>query len=57
MRVGTQGLFCPFLKTLVGPFLPTRLTVPGSPRMLVPLRKEKKEAGCNFTKVYTEEDN
>ena len=33
MRVGTQGLFDPYLKTLVAPFLPTRLTAPGSPRM------------------------
>ena len=29
MRVGTQGLFRLYLK----PFLPTRLTAPGSPRM------------------------
>ena len=33
VRVGTQGLFRPYLKTFVGPFLPTRLTAPGSPRM------------------------
>ena len=33
MRVGTQGLFCPYLKTFVTPFFPTRLTAPGSPRM------------------------
>ena len=33
MRVGTQGLFRPYLKTFVAPFLPTRLTAPGSPRM------------------------
>ena len=33
VRVGTQGLFCPYLKTFVPPFLPTRLTAPGSPRM------------------------
>ena len=32
MRVGTQGLFRPYLKTFVLPFLPTRLTTPGSPR-------------------------
>ena len=33
MRVGTQGLFHQYLKTFVPPFLPTRLTAPGSPRM------------------------
>ena len=33
VRVGTQGIFRPFLKTFVGPFLSTRLTTPGSPRM------------------------
>ena len=33
MRVGTQGLFCPHLKTFVPPFLPTWLTAPGSPKM------------------------
>ena len=33
MRVGTQGLFRPYLKSFVLPFLPTRLTAPGSPRM------------------------
>ena len=33
VRVGTQGLFRPYLKTLVTSFLPTRLTAPGSPRM------------------------
>ena len=33
VRVGTQGLFCPYLKTFVPPFLPARLTAPGSPRM------------------------
>ena len=33
MRVGTQGLFRPYLKTFFVPFLPTRLTVPGSLRM------------------------
>ena len=30
VRVGTQGLFCPYLKTFVPPFLPTRLTAPVS---------------------------
>ena len=34
VRVGTQRLFRPYLKTFVPPFLPTRLTAPGSPRML-----------------------
>ena len=29
----TQGLFRPYLKAFVPPFLPTRLTAPGSPRM------------------------
>ena len=33
VRVGTQGLFCRYLKTFVPPFLPTRLTAPESPRM------------------------
>ena len=33
MTVGTQGLFRPYLKAFVPPFLPTRLTAPGSPRM------------------------
>ena len=33
VRVGSQGLFRPYLKTFVLPFLPTRLTAPGSPRM------------------------
>ena len=33
VRVGTQGLFRPYLKTFVAHFLPTRLTAPGSPRM------------------------
>ena len=29
MRVGIQGLFRPYLKTIVSPFLPTRLTALG----------------------------
>ena len=33
VRVGTQGLFRLYLKTFVTPFLPARLTAPGSPRM------------------------
>ena len=33
MRVGTQGFFHLCLKTFVAPFLPARLTAPGSPRM------------------------
>ena len=33
VRVGTQGLFRLCLKTLVAPFLPVRLTAPGSPWM------------------------
>ena len=38
MRVGTQGLFRPYLKTFVALFLPTRLTAPWSPRMGIGLR-------------------
>ena len=34
VRVGTQGLFRQYLKTFVPPFLLTRLTAPGSPRMV-----------------------
>ena len=34
VKVATQGLFHPYLKTFVPPFLPTRLTAPGSPRMV-----------------------
>ena len=34
VRVGIQGLFRLCLKTFVAPFLPARLTAPGSPRML-----------------------
>ena len=33
VRLGTQGVFRPYLKTFVAPFLPTRLTAPRSPRM------------------------
>ena len=33
LRVGTLGLFHPYVKTFVAPFLPTQLTAPGSPRM------------------------
>ena len=32
--IGTQGLFRPYMKTFLPPFLPTRLTATGSPRML-----------------------
>ena len=38
VKVGTQGLFRPYLKTFVLPFLPTRLTAPGSPRMGLTIR-------------------
>ena len=31
VRIGTQGLFCPYLKTFVTSFFLTRLTAPGSP--------------------------
>ena len=34
VKVGTQGLFRPCLKTFVAPFLPARLTAPGSLRMV-----------------------
>ena len=34
MRVGTQRLFRPYLKTYLPPFLLTRLTAPGSPRII-----------------------
>ena len=34
VTVGTKGLFRPYLKIFATPFLPTRLTAPGSPRML-----------------------
>ena len=34
VRVGTQGLFRPCLKTFVAPLSPAWLTAPGSPRML-----------------------
>ena len=34
VRVGTQGLFRPYLKTFVPPFLPSRLTAPESPRVV-----------------------
>ena len=33
LRVGTKGLFRPCLKTFLVPFLSTRLTAAGSPRM------------------------
>ena len=33
VRVGTKGLFRLYLKCFVAPFLPARLTAPGSPRM------------------------
>ena len=36
VRVGTQGLFRLCLKTFIAPFLPARLTAPGSPRMGLP---------------------
>ena len=32
---GTQGLFSPYFKTFVAPFLSTRLTAPGSPGWLL----------------------
>ena len=47
MRVGTQGLFCPYLKTFVPPFLPTRLTAPESPRMRLP---------ASFSGSYTQDE-
>ena len=36
--VGTQGLFPSCCKTFVEPFLPARLTAPGSPRMWYPIK-------------------
>ena len=44
VRVGTQGLFCPYLKTFVPPFLLTKLTAPGSPR--------KRQCTLNFFMIY-----
>ena len=41
VRVGTQGLFRPYLKTLVPPFLPSWLTAPESPRMRLMWRKRE----------------
>ena len=41
MTVGTQGLFRPYLKTFVPPFLLTRLTAPGSPRMGLTVKVDK----------------
>ena len=49
MRVGTQGLFRPCLKTFVPPFLPTRLTAPGSPRMVRLVKSTASEPG--LTKI------
>ena len=37
VRVSTQGLFCPYLKTFVAHFLATQVTAPGSPRMTLAL--------------------
>ena len=37
VRVSTQGLFRPYLKTFVAHFLPTQVTAPGSPRMTLAL--------------------
>ena len=36
-RFPSRGLFRPWLKTFVAPFLPTQLTAPGSPGMVLPL--------------------
>ena len=36
-RFPSRGLFRPWLKTFVAAFLPTQLTAPGSPRMVLPL--------------------
>ena len=41
MRVGTQGLFRQYLKTFVPPFLPTRLTAPGSLTMAAKQQNKK----------------
>ena len=44
VRVGTQGLFRPYLKTFDAPFLRTRLTAPGSPRMVKSQKTPEKES-------------
>ena len=36
-RFPSRGLFHPWLKTFVAPFLPTQLTAPRSPGMVLPL--------------------
>ena len=36
-RFPSRGLFRPWLKTFVAPFLPTQLTAPGSPGIVLPL--------------------
>ena len=50
VRVGTQGLFRPCLKSCVAPFLPARLTAPGSPRMGLSLHEPfTSERLCGWT--------
>ena len=46
VRVGTQGLFHPCLKTFVATFLPARLTAPGSPRICWMKWLVSKETRC-----------
>ena len=48
VRVGAQGLFCPYFQTFVSPFLPTRLTAPGSPRMLKALSNFQQIVGVEW---------
>ena len=58
VRVGTQGLFRPYLKTFVPPFLLTRLTAPGSPRMTLSTKcvlafvKYKKRIWCAYRTLF-----
>ena len=47
VRVDTQGLFRPYLKTSVPPFLPTRLTAPG----ISPRRRNPEEALISNSRV------
>ena len=53
-----RGLFCPYLKTFVPPFLLTRLTAPGSPRMTLSTKcvlafiKYKKRIWCAYRTLF-----
>ena len=52
VRVGTQGLFCPSwkLSSRLFPFLATRLTAPGSPRMVFTMHRKKMISNSSFQK-------